>query len=72
MQQYTGQPKPSSNDNSHNNIQMVAPNTNGLSESIKIICGKVGIQVHFRGGSNIKSLLMASRTRTTSSRKAEL
>ena len=37
---------------------MVVPYTKGLSESAKNICGKVDIQVHFRGGNTIKALLI--------------
>ena len=37
---------------------MVVPYTNDLGKSIKNICGKVGIQVHFKGGNTINSLLM--------------
>ena len=33
---------------------IVIPYTQGLCESIKMICGRYGIQAHFKGGSTIK------------------
>ena len=33
--------------------------TQGLCESIKMICGRYGIQTHFKGGSTIKNLLVS-------------
>ena len=38
--------------------QIVIPCTKGTSESIKHICGKYGIQVHFNGNTTIKQILM--------------
>ena len=38
---------------------IVLPNTQGLCESIKKICGRYGIQNHFKGGRTIKSLLVS-------------
>ena len=35
--------------------------TQGLCESIKKICGRYGIQTHFKGGSTIKSLLVSPK-----------
>ena len=35
--------------------------TQGLCESIKKICGRYGIQIHFKGGRTIKSLLVSSK-----------
>ena len=37
---------------------MVVPYYKGVSESLKKICGKHGVQVYFKGGHTIKSLLM--------------
>ena len=37
---------------------MVVPYYKGVSESIKKICGKHGVQVYFKGGHTIKSLQM--------------
>ena len=40
---------------------IVIPYTQGLCESIKKICGRYGIQTHFKGGSTIKSLLVSHK-----------
>ena len=40
-----------------NKGHIVIPYTQGLCESIKKICGRYGIQTHFKGGRTIKSLL---------------
>ena len=42
--------------NNHSNIHIVVPYTKKLSESLKNVCGKMGIQVHFKGGNTIRSL----------------
>ena len=52
------------NDNVINKNQrtyMMVPNHKGLSESLKKICGKHGVQVYFKGSNTIKSLLMAPK-----------
>ena len=38
---------------------IVIPYTQGLCESINKICGRYGIQTHFKGGRTIKSLLVS-------------
>ena len=38
---------------------IVIPYTQDLCESIKKICGRYGIQTHFKGGRTIKSLLVS-------------
>ena len=43
--------------------------TQHLCENIKKICGRYGIQTHFKDGSTIKNLLVSSRTRTLWSTK---
>ena len=43
---------------------IVIPYTQGLFESIKKICGRYGIQTHFKGGSTIKNCLVSLRTKT--------
>ena len=48
---------------------IVIPYTVGLCESIKKICGRHGIQTHFKGGRTIKSLLVSSWTKTLWSTK---
>ena len=40
---------------------IVLPYTQGLCESIKKICGRYGIQAHFKGGSTIKNLLVSPK-----------
>ena len=40
---------------------IVIPYTQGLCESIKRICGRYGIQTHFKGGSTIRSLLVSPK-----------
>ena len=37
---------------------MVVPYAKGLSESLKNVCRKHGVQVHFKGGNTIKSFLV--------------
>ena len=41
-----------------NKGHIVIPYTQGLCESIKKICGRYGIQTHFKGGRTIKGLLV--------------
>ena len=43
---------------------IVIPYTQGLCESIKKICGRYGIQTHFKGGTTIRNLLVSPRTKT--------
>ena len=40
---------------------IVIPYTQGLCESIKKICGRYGIQTHFKGGTTIKNLLVSPK-----------
>ena len=40
---------------------IVIPYIQGLCESIKKICGRYGIQAHFKGGSTIKNLLVSPK-----------
>ena len=40
---------------------IVIPYTQDLCESIKKICGRYGIQTHFKGGSTIKNLLVSPK-----------
>ena len=40
---------------------IVIPYTQGLCESIKKICGRYGIQTHFKGGRTIKNLLVSPK-----------
>ena len=57
----TKKTKNSTRDNSNSLTQkpyMVVPYYKGVSESLKKICGKHGVQVYFKGGHTIKRLLM--------------
>ena len=40
---------------------IVIPHTQGLSESIKKICGRYGIQTHFKGSNTIRNLLVSPK-----------
>ena len=40
---------------------IIIPYTQGLCESIKEICGRYGIQTHFKGGCTIKNLLVSPK-----------
>ena len=42
-------------------IILFIPYTQGLCESIKKICGRYGIQTHFKGGRTIKNLLVSPK-----------
>ena len=42
---------------------MVVPYHQSLSERVKKACNKSGVQVHFKGGQTIKSLLMAPKNK---------
>ena len=44
-----------------NKGHIVIPYTQGLCESIKKICGRYGIQTHFKGGRTIKNLLASPK-----------
>ena len=58
--------RPGNNQNSNSRAnkntvgQVVIPYTKVIGKSIKQICGKYGIQVHFRGNTTIKQVLMKS------------
>ena len=45
----------------NNKGHIVIPYTQGLCESIKKICGRYGIQTHFKGGRTIESLLVSPK-----------
>ena len=52
--------------------QIVIPYTKGTAESIKHICGKYGIQVHFKGNTTIKKILMKPKDRDPKDSKSSL
>ena len=43
------------------NSHIVIPYTQGLCESIKKICGRYGIQIHFKGSNTIRNLLVSPK-----------
>ena len=43
------------------NLYMVVPYYQGLTERVKKTCNKFGVQVHFKGGQTTKSLLIAPK-----------
>ena len=49
---------------------MVLPYVKGLSEGMKNVCNKHGVQVHYKGGNTIKSLLMASKDKDHITKKS--
>ena len=51
---------------------MVVPYTKGFSKSIENICNKVGMQVHFRGGNTVKSLLKAPKNKDNIIQKSRI
>ena len=60
----TRKQNPNTNDSASNQNQrpyMVVPYYKGVSESLKKICGNHGVQVYFKGGNTIKSLLVAPK-----------
>ena len=52
--------------------QIVIPYTKGTAESIKHTCGKYGIQVHFKGNTTIKQILMKPKDRDPKDSKSGL
>ena len=50
----------------------VIPYTQGLCESIKKICGRYGIQTHFKGSNTIRNLLVSPRTDTMVSKSGAI
>ena len=52
--------------------QIVIPYTKGTAESIKHICCKYGIQVHFKGNTTIKQILMKPKDRDPKDSKGGL
>ena len=49
---------------------MVLPYVRGLSESMMNVCNKHGVQVHYKGGNTIKSLLMAPKDKDHITKKS--
>ena len=51
---------------------MVLPYVRGLSESIKNVCNKHGVQVHYKGRNTIKSLLIAPKDKDHITKKGAI
>ena len=49
---------------------MVLPYVRGLSESMINVCSKHGVQVHYKGGNTIQSLLMAPKDKDHITKKS--
>ena len=52
--------------------QVVIPYTKGIVESIKHICGKYGIQVHFKGNTTIKQVPMKPKDKDPKEMKSRV
>ena len=52
-----------SNTTKSQRLCMVVPYTKGLSESLKKVCNKHGVQVYFRGSKTIRSLLVVPKNK---------
>ena len=50
--------------------QVVIPYTQGTAKGFKIICGKHGIKVHFKGNTTIKQLLMKPKDQDPKEKKS--
>ena len=58
--------------NNKTNSYMVVPYHQGLSERIKRTCNKFGVKVYFKGGKNIKSLLMGPKDKDPITSKSKV
>ena len=47
-------------DTNKSNIFAMVPYSKGLSESFRNMCGKAGVEVHFKGANTVKELLIAA------------
>ena len=63
--------KSSHTDNQQQNPYIVVPYYKGLSESLKRTCNKYGVQVYFKGGYTIRSLLMAPKDKDPMLKKVQ-
>ena len=52
--------------------QVVIPYTQGKAKGFKNICGKYGIQIHFKGNTTIKQLLMKPKDQDPKDKKSEI
>ena len=60
------------NTKGHNKPCMILPYVRGLSESMKNICNKHGVQVYYKGGNTIKGLLMAPKDKDHITNKSSI
>ena len=51
---------------------IVVPYSQGISESLKNICQRYGIQVHFKGGAIIKNLLVSPKDKESITKKSSV
>ena len=58
------------NNGSQNQPYMVLPYVRGLSESMKNICSRYGVQVHYKGGNTIKSLQVTPKDKDHITKKS--
>ena len=58
------------NNTNNQNLYMVVLYHQGLSESIKKLCKKFGVQVYFKGGQTFKKLLMAPKDKDPITKKS--
>ena len=56
----------SGQNNSNQKSYMMVPYYTGLSESLKKVCSRHGVQVYFKGGNTIKNLLVAKKIKIQS------
>ena len=50
----------------------MVPYSQGISESLKNICQRYGIQVHFKGGATIKNLLVSPKDKDSITKKSSV
>ena len=58
------------NNGGQNKPYMVLPYVRGLSKSMKNICSRYGVQVHYKGGNTIKGLLMTPKDKDHITKKS--
>ena len=62
--------KTNSNTNNNQYPYIVVPYERGLSESLKKVCSKHGVQVYFKGGTTIKNLLIVPKVQDPIQKKS--
>ena len=50
----------------------VVPYSQGLCETYKTICSKYGVQVHFKGGNTLKTLLMFPKNKDVITKQSNI